>query len=295
MSNIGFRQFVECYDSEDHKPFVMQKMEGRRFAAHLERVWNVAVPSFDFADMYNRINLDQLNSLRNAAFATNRDRSLSLPNEDFAVVFDLHGARIVALINKDFGPATDKDGFVSPYLAMIFVFNPVVKAFEWIGSSGLGMCGTIREINPFELDDDGFYSDTRNILQGAAHWLDTFIMLLHLRTEDQITTWRMLPPSSAHKAMNYRRKQAGEDEVPTTRVVYVSPEPLNDWIGVQSRAGSKGTHASPVPHDRRGYYRRPKGGTEKSIWVRAAKVRGGAKEPVSYEVRLRTAPMAASL
>ncbi|MBN9471079.1 MAG: hypothetical protein J0J10_20120 [Bosea sp.] len=293
---IGFRQFVESHDTEDCRPFLMQKFEGVRFAAHLDDVWNVAVNSYDFADMRDRLSLEQANSLRKAAFAINDGGGLSLPGDDFAVVFSMHSRRFVTLINRGFGPAIDTAGFKSPYVAKVFVFDPLVKTFEWLGECGLGSFRTVREINPVEFKEGDHlnrYSDTERILKGAGNWLDVFVMLLHLRAEDQITTWKMLPPSNAHKAMNYRRKQAGEDEVPTTRVVYVSPEPLNEWIGVQSRVGSKGTHASPIPHDRRGYYQRPKGGTEKSVWVRASKVRGGAKEPVSYEVRLRGAPLTA--
>lgn len=225
--NIGFRQFVESHDSEDHRPFLMQKYQSVRFAAHLDDVWNVAVDSYDFADMRDRFSLEQANSLRNAAFAINDGGGLGLPGDDFAVVFSMHAGRFVALINRGFGPATDTAGFKSPYVAKVFVFNPVVKAFEWLGECGLGSFKTVREINPIgfeEGDHLNSYSDTETILKGAGNWLDVFVMLLHLRTEDRITRWQMLPASNAHKAMNYRRKQAGEDEVPTTRVVYVSPE-----------------------------------------------------------------------
>lgn len=260
--------------------------------------WDCAIPSYDFGSIPSSFSLDDFNDLRARAFRIGDEGRFNLPHEEFAVLFSAGPARVVYIVHRDETGETDDQGKTSPYWAKCFIHHPRLDRFEYLGQAALGSWSVNASLDarmPQDIMDQMRVAPREKVLREAAQALDVAMLLLHLRTEDQITTWKMLPPSNAHKAMNYRRKQAGEDEVPTTRVVYVSPEPLNEWIGVQSRAGSKGTHASPVPHDRRGYYRRRKGGTEKSVWVRASKVRGGAKEPVSYEVRLRTAPRAASL
>ncbi|HEV7334666.1 MAG TPA: hypothetical protein VGO06_01760 [Bosea sp. (in: a-proteobacteria)] len=299
---IGFRQFAEdCSNPSRHPIMMLEIGSGFQITEMASPVlvdWNCAVPSYDFGSIPSNFALDEFNDLRARAFAIGDEGRFNLPHEEFAVLFNAGPARLVCMVHRDETGQADDQGKVSPYWAQCFIHHPRLDRFEHLGQAALGswsVNASLQAHMPKDITDQMRVAPREKILRGAAHALDVAMFLLHLRTEDQIIRWQMLPPSNAHKAMNYRRKQAGEDEVPTTRVVYVSPEPLNEWIGVQSRAVSKGTHASPVPHDRRGYYRRPRGGTEKSVWVRAAKVRGGAKEPVSYEVRLRTAPVAASL
>lgn len=300
---IGFRQFAEDCSNPSRHPIMMLEIgsgfQTTEMASPVLVDWDCAIPSYDFGSIPSSFSLDEFNDLRAQAFKIGDEGRFNLPHEAFAVLFNAGPARMVCIVRRDETGERDDLGQTSPFWAQCYIHHPRLDRFEHLGQAALGSWSANASLQahmPNDVTEHVRVAPREKVLSEAARALDVAMLLLHLRSEDRITRWQMLPTSNAHKSMNYRRKQAGEAEVPTTRVVYVSAEPLDEWIGVQSQAVSKGTHASPVPHDRRGYYRRPKGGTEKSIWVRASKVRGGGKEPVSYEVRLRNAtPSVANL
>ena len=293
---IGYRQFVEDSTNADplRRPFIMLEfrdgLDRAELAAPYDLDYDFSVPSYDFGAIPTSFELGRFNELRNEAFKVGDAGRFDLPHDNFAVVMSIGPARIVAMVRRDATGERDDAGNTSPYWAQCFMHNPRHERFEDIGQAALGSFSTHEAINvklPDEITDHVRAASRDTLLRGAAHALDVCLFLLHLRSEDRIIRWQMMPESGAHKAMNYKRRQAGEAQVEPCHIVYVSAEPLVKWLGTQQRGAVKGSHASPVPHDRREYWRRPKGGSEKTVLVRATKVLGGARETVSYEVRLR--------
>lgn len=275
MSSVGYRHFVDCCDGEHRpKPYIVGLMgDGVKFGVGVHP-GNVAVPSYDFADMRDQLKASAVDLLRQQAFAINDRGGFQLPADDFALLFNLGDMRVVALVNKQFGTAIDNLGNHSGFRAKVYIHRPSTNGFEWVGVCGLGGFKSMHELDYLAKigRSDVKCKDTTDLIRLLGFWLDAFLMLLHLRSESRIIRFHNLPESGAHKAINYKRRQAGEALVETSRLVYVSTEPLVGWLSSQERGASRGSHASPVPHDRREYWRRPKGGTEKTIKVRASKV-----------------------
>jgi hypothetical protein len=78
----------------------------------------------------------------------------------------------------------------------------------------------------------------------------------------------LVPPP---KATNQLRRARGLEPLPPIRVIRLDVVWLRQYLPKGSH------HASPVPHERRGHYRRLNNGV--MVWVRESCVRGGGKKP----------------